>query len=328
MTTTTVEPSAPRQVARSGSTPGRLIKAEFLKIWTTHTWWILALCALAGVALALLINSVQASYEIDSALNPPNFLEGYPPGQEPSQAELDRMRQDYLAQFDLAKVLVTSAANIFTSGQFIGLLLVMLLGILIVTNEFFHQTATTTFLTTPKRTEVILAKLGAAVGIAAIAWLVTTLINLAVGTLFFSSVGQPNSLSDWDVQRAILINLPAYAIWAVFGVGIGVLLRSQIASTVLGIVVYFLGTFIAQAAFFLLYQFVIKEDWVLKAMVFVPAIASQVMISAEPIAFGYSEETNSPILAPVWWVGALILIGYGLIAGIIGTLVTRKRDIS
>ena len=32
-----------------------------------------------------------------------------------------------------------------------------------MTNEFFHQTATTTFLTTPHRTAVILAKLVAAI---------------------------------------------------------------------------------------------------------------------------------------------------------------------
>ena len=44
------------------------------------------------------------------------------------------------------------AANIYTSGQFFGLLFVMLLGMILVTNEFFHQTATATFLTTPQRT--------------------------------------------------------------------------------------------------------------------------------------------------------------------------------
>ena len=33
-------------------------------------------------------------------------------------------------------------------------------------------------------------------------------------------------------------------------------------------------------------------------------------------------------LLPPWWVGALVLIGYGVVAGVIGTLITRKRDIS
>ena len=51
------------------------------------------------------------------------------------------------------------AANIFTSGQYFGGLFVLLLGILLITNEYYHQTATATFLTTPHRTKVIVAKL-------------------------------------------------------------------------------------------------------------------------------------------------------------------------
>jgi hypothetical protein len=32
--------------------------------------------------------------------------------------------------------------------------------------------------------------------------------------------------------------------------------------------------------------------------------------------------------APPQWVGAVVLIGYGVVAGVIGTLITRRRDIS
>jgi hypothetical protein len=32
--------------------------------------------------------------------------------------------------------------------------------------------------------------------------------------------------------------------------------------------------------------------------------------------------------SPVWWVGALVLVGYGVLFGAVGTLITRKRDIS
>jgi hypothetical protein len=42
------------------------------------------------------------------------------------------------------------------------------------------------------------------------------------------------------------------------------------------------------------------------------------MVSTEPI---FSDP-------PPWWVGALVLIGWGVVMGLIGTLITRKRDIA
>jgi hypothetical protein len=38
--------------------------------------------------------------------------------------------------------------------------------------------------------------------------------------------GYGTQLARWGVVRAILLNLAAYAIWAVFGVGFGALVRS------------------------------------------------------------------------------------------------------
>ncbi|MGE5827196.1 MAG: hypothetical protein ACM30G_02385, partial [Micromonosporaceae bacterium] len=192
----------------------RLVRAELLKIWTTNSWWIFAICAFVATALALLINLIQAHYELDQAQHPPDFSNVPPPEQGgPSQEEIERQQAEFRSQFDLNRILLRSAANIFTSGQYFGLLIVMLIGTLIVTNEFFHQTATATFLTTPQRTRVILAKLAAAVGIATVFCLVTTALDLVVGTIFFDSEHLSPSLDRWPVIRAMIFNLPAYAIW-------------------------------------------------------------------------------------------------------------------
>jgi hypothetical protein len=75
---------------------------------------------------------------------------------------------------------VNVATTLYTSGQFLGVLLVMLLGAILVTTEFQHLTATTTFLVTPVRERVVLAKLGAAVLLGLAFWLGTTLLNLIV----------------------------------------------------------------------------------------------------------------------------------------------------
>jgi biotin transporter BioY len=124
------------------------------------------------------------------------------------------------------------------------------------------------------------------------------------------------------VLRSVLMSLLAFVIWAVLGVGLGVLIRSQLGATLTGAFAYLLSFVLAFAFFGLIRQFVIKEDWVWNWMVSVPGVASQVMISAEPLQFGPNES------GPQWWVGALVLIGYGILAGVVGTLITRKRDIS
>ncbi|HEV7896317.1 MAG TPA: ABC transporter permease subunit [Planosporangium sp.] len=282
----------------------RLIRSEILKIRTTNTWWIFALGAVVLTGLTLAANCVQAHYYLNERLNLPSDM----PADQAEQA-----RQSWDAQHQV----VTQAANIFTSGQFFGCLLVALLGILLITNEYYHQTATATFLATPHRTRIVAAKLVTGVAYGAVFWLLTTVMAVVVGTIFFNVEGFGSHLGDWDVIRAILLNLMAFAIWAVFGVGFGALIRSQIGATVTVTVLYLVGMLAAQIVFALLHQ-LIKKDWVLTAQVIVPSTASQIMLAPTKL-FPQS---------PPQWVGALVLIGYGVIAGLIGTLILRKRDVS
>lgn len=325
MSTTTAAPAAP---VRQSASPLSLVKSELLKIWTTNSWWIFGILTLAFTALTMLINLYQANDELTYAIDqqgkpPPDFGRNVPEGQPgPSPEDIQRSEADYADSINVARILIRNAANVYTSGQFFTLLFMVILGALIVTNEFFHQTATTTFLTTPHRSRVILSKLAAAVVLAFGFWLVVTVIDLVVGSIFFSSKGLSIPLSDWPVLRSVLMNLLAYVIWAVLGIGLGVLIRSQLGATLTGAAAYLLSFPIAFTLFGLIRQFVIKEDWVWQWIVAVPGVASQVMISPEPLRISF--DTNGPS----WWAGALVLVGYGVVAGVVGTLITRKRDIS
>jgi ABC-2 type transport system permease protein len=329
MTVVTEQPSgsttATGGTARPGPTFGRLVRAELVKIRTTNLWWIFSLCAGAALALALMLNVSIAGFELDSAQNPPNFAEQFPPGAEaPTPEEVAEMEAQWRESNDLGKLLVRHAGNIFTSGQFFGLMILMLLGAMLVTGEYYNQTATTTFLGSPRRSRVILAKVATAAILATIAWGATTLINVGVGSAFFAAKGLSTGLGIWEVQRAIIMNLPAYALWALLGMGLGALLRNQIAATVTGAGLYFLGQ-IAQLVFVALYQWVLQEAWVIQSVVLLPAIASSIMISPEPVQLWFDE--NGPIYGPPWWVGGLVLLGYGVVATWLGTLLIRRRDI-
>lgn len=276
----------------------RLVRAELLKLRTTHLWWIFALVLVFFTAIALLANSIEADFILSA---PAEDLEGVPPEQA---AEIEAMRS-----------VAAQAAKLYTSGQFFGLLLVMVLGALMITNEYHHQTATATFLTTPRRTLVILGKLVTAVLLGGAFWLITTVIGVTGGAIFLNTQGYGPQFDDSSVLRAVALNLLGYAIWTILGVGLGVLIRNQIAAVVVTIVAYFIG-FVAQGIIGGLAVW-LEQDWLEKAVVLLPSAASQLMISG----------TELPG-SPPQWVGAAVLVGYGAVAGVIGTLITRTRDIT
>lgn len=294
-----------------------LIRSELMKIRTTNIWWLFGIGILFFTAASLLIWINVYDGQIDSAglhgeFTPPPAEANLPP------EEVERMREEWARSQDINRVLAGAASQIYTSGQFFGVMFIMLLGAILVTNEFFHQTATATFLATPKRTKVIIGKLFTAIIVAGVFWVLTTAINLVVGAIYFDSKGYGPQLAEWPITRAILMNGLAFGLWGVLGVGLGVLLRNQIGAVVTGAVSYIIGSQAITVVFYLIYEFWIKKDWVLTAMVIWPSMASQVMVSPEEV---YPE-------SPAWWVGALVLVGYGIVFGTIGTLITRKRDIS
>jgi ABC-type transport system involved in multi-copper enzyme maturation permease subunit len=208
------------------------------------------------------------------------------------------------------------ATRLFTSGQFFGLLFVTVLGILTVTTEYHHQTATTTFLTTPHRSLVILAKLVVAALCGAALWLFTTALNIGAAIIFLSTEHVPHHLGEWAPTRAMLLNLLAYTLWGILGVGFGVLIRSQIAATLTAVALYLIGTQLAAGLFLLLSEW-LDQEWIQEAQVIVPSIASSLMISGIQLPG-----------SPPQWLGAAILIGYAAVTAGIGTMIMRTRDVS
>ncbi|WP_433529740.1 ABC transporter permease [Micromonospora sp. CA-263727] len=269
----------------------KLVRSELLKIRTTSTWWWLAIGAFLSIAMAFPFNA----WMFDTAVGGSG--------------------EDIGVTGDAASA-PAQAANLYTSGQYLGLMFVMLIGILMVTNEFFHQTATTTFLATPRRTRVIVSKLVAAGLLGFSFWLFTTLVDLGAGAIFLTLNDHGTLLGEWEVQRALLLNLMAYAIWTVLGVGIGTLITNQLGAVITASVLYLIGTQVVGLLFFLLANW-LDNMAVLKWQVIWPAAASTIMITP-----GENE------MYPVWWVGALVLVGYALVSGITGVLITRRRDIS
>ena len=271
----------------------RLLNAELFKLRTTSIWWIMGLILIPLYALSLGFNWLS-SYALVSG-----------------QAD----GGDQQATVDAASQPINIATNLYTTGQYMGVLIVLLLSAIIVTSEFFHLTATSTFLVTPRREAVILAKFAAAAIVGLLIWLVTTLINFIVVPPIMSQLDLPTSLGEPAVWRAIGLNLLAFVLWAVLGVGLGVLIRSQLAATLILAILYTVGSTAAGVIFYLLGRYV--AEFFDKLQVLIPTSASQLMLSGTELPGN-----------PPRWVGAAVLIGYAVVAGAVGTMLTKRRDIS
>lgn len=278
----------------------RLIRSEFLKIRTTNVWWLFALGALALLVLSFAINALNMHFGV---INPP---EGSQEGIDPQQA----------ATLAALKAPAALTSYMVTSGQYFGLMFVLLIGIITVTNEFHHQTATTTFLATPHRTSVILAKTAASAIFGVLLFVVTTALTIPATAIFLKAEGITPAFGDEAVIRAVALNLLAYVLWALIGVGIGVLIRSQIGATVTAMVVYTVGTLAVTIIVGVLVN-LLHWDWVDNVQWAVPSIASGLMVSGIDLPG-----------QPHYWVGALVLVAWAAVTGFIGTLITRTRDIS
>jgi ABC-2 type transport system permease protein len=287
------------QAVDSGTTLVRLLRAEFMKIRTTDIGWLFLTGFIAFTALALTINGFSTHYEL-----------------YPQQGSGDRAQA--LAQAAQARTpagVAAISASMMTSGQRIGVIFALLLGVLIITSEFANQTAAVTFVTVPDRATVIRAKLAAAACCGALFWLMGTVIAAVATPLFLYSQHVGISVAGWTVVRPVLLSLLAFVAWGVFGLGLGAALRGQTTSLFAALAVY-AGSFGAILVFTLLYN-LFHQGWMLGAPVIAPAIASEVMTTSGP-AFPY---------APPAWVGGLILTGYVVALAAAGFTLTQRRDV-
>lgn len=177
-----------------------LVRAEFRKLATTRLWlWMLVL----GLAMTGATTSAAIGFA------------------EPGPLSL----QTAAGQ---RTVFAQASATLVVAG---------ILGILAVTGEFTHQTATPTFLATPRRGRVVCAKLlayaGSGLGYAA----ACTAIVLAVALPWLAAQDVDVLLSGADLARTLGGVAVEVALYAVLGVGLGCLMRNQIAAIV-GFVVY------------------------------------------------------------------------------------------
>jgi ABC-2 type transport system permease protein len=120
---------------------------------------------------------------------------------------------------------------VLTSTGF-ALLVAMVFGVTVASGEFRHRTATDTYLDQPNRVRVLLAKAVAAAGVGLVFGLVGAAITTGVGLAFVAAKGDQVALAAGTIARFAAGTVLGSGLLAAVGVGIGSLLRGQVAAVI------------------------------------------------------------------------------------------------
>ena len=259
-----------------------LVRSELLKIRSTRLWWGL----LIGAVVYTLIQAAASA-----------ALAGQPAGNgQPATASLD-----------------TAAAirGVYASAAFSGAyIFAMILGITGMTGEYRYQTITPTFLATPRRARVVLAKMLAHLVVGVGYGAVCVVAALVVGGAIVVARGYGLGLGADRLWPSIGLGIVAVGLWTLLGIGIGTLIRNQVAAVLVAVFVTFLveplATFILAAN---------DLDTIVK---WLPTNASAALTSPGSTLLTYL----------VWWAGGLVLLAYAAVLAGIGVLLSARRDIT
>jgi ABC-2 type transport system permease protein len=121
---------------------------------------------------------------------------------------------------------------VFGLGGFLGSLFAALLGALTITSEIRHGTIRPTFLVTPQRGRVVAAKAAVCVLVGAVFGLVAAVIAVGTGTATLDGRGVEVLVDIADASLLVTGGTIASALWAAIGVGVGAIVRRQVATLV------------------------------------------------------------------------------------------------
>lgn len=270
----------------------RVIKAELKKAVTVRTWWVL-LIILFGYILFMAGLMAGVFGTADSHPLPGSNVPKLPQGTLPP--------------------LIYSLASSF------GYVFPVLFGALTTTSEFRHKTLTPTFLTTPNRGIVLLAKYISGVLIGALFGVASLFASVGIGASILALTGHETGLDQattWTLFARIVLVM---AIWSAIGVGLGVMVPNQVAVIVIVLAfTQFLEPILRIAAGI--------WDWSAQVGKFLPGAASDAVVGSSFFSLMGEQGFKSATLD--WWSGGLVLIAYALVAGLIGWFTSWRNDVA
>lgn len=112
----------------------------------------------------------------------------------------------------------------------------LVLGVLGITTEFRHGTITPTLLVAPRRTRLLIAKLGASALIGLVLGLLTTGLVALVVSGIASARGYDDGSTGSQVLKMVVGGTLAAGLFGVLGLGLGAIVRNQVGAVIGGLV--------------------------------------------------------------------------------------------
>jgi ABC-2 type transport system permease protein len=190
-------------------------------------------------------------------------------------------------------------------GEYLGVLFAALLGAMSITAEIRHGTIRPTFLVTPRRGRVVLAKVWVSTLVGSGFGLVAGAVATIAGTAALRAREIDVQLEQGDYVLLVVGSAAAAALWAAIGVGVGALVRNQVP-TLIGI-----------CAWLLFVEGLLAGDVGILGDVgrFLPGAAASAISGQDPNA----------LLAPA--IGFALLASYAVATALTGALAISRRDV-
>lgn len=191
---------------------------------------------------------------------------------------------------------------LFSAGSLAGVFSA-LAGVLLVTSEYRFGTIRPTFLFTPRRSRVHIAKLIAGLLAGLVFGVAGAAIGLALGSVILSGRGISSVLTGGEIVQLVLGTLASVALWGAIGVGLGAIIRNQVAAVI---------TLLA-------WGFVVDN------LVFglVPAVGRFMPTRAQDSLIGSTTTHLLPAAA-----GGAVLLAWAALLAIAGLMLNARRDVN
>jgi ABC-type transport system involved in multi-copper enzyme maturation permease subunit len=263
------------------------VRAELRKFFTTRMWWGMAIAMfVAGAGLAVAFGFLLTSDGATAG------ADGAPTGTAEQIAN-----------------------SVYTGGLSLGYLLTLTIGVMQIGSEYRHKTITSTFLGVPRRERVMGAKVIALLGIGAVYGLISLVGSVIAGAIVLNARGfDPFPTSG--VFRTLALSLLVLGLWALIGLGAGILIPNQVAALLISVGVAWIVEPIARV---LLALWSFGREHIVE---YLPGAATNSMVNGVT----QGGQNAAPTLA--WWGGALVLAAYAAVLAGFGSWRTVRSDIS
>jgi hypothetical protein len=269
------------------------LRSEYRKFFSTRMWWVLLLIGFAYVgltagALGIVFGSAAAEGDMD-------ILAG----------------------------IIDIPAYVYGMGPSLGYIFPALVGALSVTGEFRHQTLTPTFLGEPRRWLVLVAKLVGSIPLGALQGLGITAGCVLLGGGGLLATHYPTGLDQADTWLTLGRCVLAMTLWIMVGVGLGTLLKNQVAAIVVLIAfVQFIEPILKML------PTLVGKD--LKVFAYLPGTAGEAVAGQSLYAGMIVDADTAGLIYPMLGLGGgvLALLGWAVVLSFLGYFTTWRRDVS